>query len=101
MSREKLPIKPQAGLRIEEFDIASRGDGHPIHVRVYRKSGSKDLPLIVYMHGGGFVTGSLETDDRYCRRIAAEADAIVLSVDYRLAPENRFPVGFEDAFDVV
>lgn len=100
MSRDRLPIKPQDGLEIEEFEITSR-DNYPIRVRTYRKLTSPNLPLLVYLHGGGFVTGGLETDDRYCRLLAAEVDVVILSVEYRLAPENKFPVGFEDAFDVV
>lgn len=53
------------------------------------------------MHGGGWVTGSLETDDLLCRRLARELPLVVLNVEYRLAPEFPFPVGVEDCFDVV
>lgn len=102
MPRERLPIQPQAGLQIEEFDVEVR-DEAKIRVRSYRKSSNKDnaLPLIVYMHGGGYVFGGLETDDLSCRAIADQIDALVLSIEYRLAPEHQFPVGFQDCHDVV
>ncbi|KIX03917.1 uncharacterized protein Z518_07470 [Rhinocladiella mackenziei CBS 650.93] len=101
MSRDRLPTTPQEGLEMEEFDISSSSDNYLVRVRTYRKTRSEDLPLFIYMHAGGFVTGGLETDDRYCRRIAADLGILMLSVEYRLAPENKFPVGFQDAFDVV
>ncbi|KAK5050503.1 hypothetical protein LTR84_003784 [Exophiala bonariae] len=100
MNRDRLPIKPQEGLHIEEFDVPARDD-YPVRIRIYRKPESNDLPLFIYMHGGGYVTGSLETDDRSCRKIAAEIDVLVLSIEYRLAPEHKFPIGFGDAYDVV
>jgi acetyl esterase/lipase len=102
MPRERLPIEPQAGLDIEEFEVNVR-DGTPIRLRSYRKSEAKDakLPLFFYMHGGGYVYGGLETDDATCRTLAAELDLLVLNVEYRLAPEHKFPVGFEDCHDLV
>ena len=100
MTRDRLSISPQPGLDIEEFDIPAR-DNHPIRVRSYKRSNSTDLPLLIYLHGGGFVTGGLETDDESCRAIAADIPVLVLNVEYRLAPEHQFPVGFEDSRDVV
>lgn len=102
MTRAHDPIEPQAGLDITEFDVKVRDDA-PICIRSYRRTTSKDasVPLFIYMHGGGFVTGGLETDDSTCRAIALEMDLAVLNVEYRLAPENKFPVGFEDCMDVV
>ena len=102
MNRDRNPITPQHGLDIAEFDIAIR-EGTRITLRTYRKSESADvaLPLFVYIHGGGFVTGGLETDDSTCRAIVLEMSLAVVNVEYRLAPEHKFPVGFEDCFDVV
>lgn len=100
MTRDHLPIPPQAGLEVDEFNIPAR-DGHSICVRSYRQTDRTDLPLLIYLHGGGFVTGGLETDDDSCRALAAHIPLLVLNVEYRLAPENKFPVGFEDSFDVV
>jgi acetyl esterase len=56
------------------------------------------LPMLVYFHGGGFVIGDLDTHDRVCRRLARDADCVVASIDYRLAPEARFPAAAEDAY---
>ncbi|KAJ5690217.1 alpha/beta-hydrolase [Penicillium macrosclerotiorum] len=100
MTRDHLAITPQPGLEIREFNIPAR-DGHPICVRTYRQSDKTGLPLLIYLHGGGFVTGGLETDDASCRALATQLPVFVLNVEYRLAPENPFPTGFEDSFDVV
>jgi len=102
MTRERKPIVPQPGLDIIEFDVPL-GDGATTTLRTYRQAASANrrLPALVYMHGGGFVTGSLETDDAPCRAIAEALDLVVVNVEYRLAPEYQFPVGFEDCFDVV
>ncbi|KAF7597169.1 hypothetical protein BBP40_009508 [Aspergillus hancockii] len=101
MTRDHLPITLQNGLDIDEFHTAA-SDGHQICVRSYKQLDPTDrLPLMVYMHGGGFVTGGLETDDDSCRALAAEIPLLVLNVEYMLAPEYKFPAGFEDSFDVV
>lgn len=69
-----------------------------IPVRVYRPGG-ENLPIVVYFHGGGWVIGSVDSHDGYCRALANAAKAIVVSVDYRLAPEHRFPAAAEDAYE--
>ncbi len=68
----------------------------PIPVRVYRPSSDASLPVIVYFHGGGWVIGDIESHDTVCHRLAAGVPAVVVSVDYRLAPEHRFPAAVED-----
>ncbi len=70
-----------------------------IAVRVYTPiaAGGAALPCLIYYHGGGFVIGSLDTADATCRTLANEAGVRVISVDYRLAPENKFPAAVEDA----
>ncbi|KAF2010564.1 alpha/beta-hydrolase [Aaosphaeria arxii CBS 175.79] len=101
MSRERKQIIPDPALDISEFDIKAR-DGYDIRIRSYRRIGAGNkLPLFLYMHGGGFVTGSLETDDPTCRAWAKSIDLHVLNVEYRLAPEHSFPFGFEDCWDVL
>jgi acetyl esterase/lipase len=70
MTRDHLPMAPKTDLDIDEFHIAAR-DGHPVCVRCYKQSNKKDLPLLIYLHGSGFVTGGLETDDDSCRVLAA------------------------------
>lgn len=86
---------------IRNFSID--GPRGPISLRLYRpERGGRELPLIVYFHGGGWVVGDLEECDSVCRFLAKHGQLAVLSVDYRLAPEHRFPAGLEDclaAFD--
>jgi acetyl esterase len=86
--------------RIDVADVTDRGipgPGGEIPVRIYRPREADALPVIVYFHGGGFVIGDLETYDRGCRALAIGADALVVSVDYRLAPEHPYPAAVEDA----
>jgi len=69
-----------------------------IRVRVYRPESERPLPAVVYLHGGGWVVGSIESHDPVCRAIAARTPSVVVSVDYRLAPEHPFPAAVEDAW---
>lgn len=62
---------------------------------------AEPLPVLVYFHGGGFTIGNIATHDSLCRQLAHQAHCAVVSVDYRLAPEHRFPAAVEDAWDVV
>ena len=75
------------------------GPGSDIALRIYKpreiKTAEK-LPVLMWFHGGGFVIGSLDTHDSVCRMLANQADCIVVSVDYRLAPEAKFPAAVED-----
>ena len=76
------------------------GQGGPIGYRYYRPVGvsQNDAPCLIYYHGGGMVFGSLDSHDPICRAIALGARCVVISVDYRLAPENKFPAAVEDAW---
>jgi acetyl esterase len=67
-----------------------------IPVRVYQPSSDTPLPVVVYFHGGGWVIGDIESHDTVCHRLAAGVPAVVVSVDYRLAPEHRFPTAVDD-----
>jgi acetyl esterase len=82
-------------------DRTLTGRHGPIPVRLYYPSTEANLPLIVFFHGGGWVTGSLETHDRICRRIAQATMALVVSVDYRLAPWHKYPIPLADCYDAV
>ena len=66
------------------------------HVRVYRPVGGNGLPVVIFMHGGGFVAGSLDSVDPTCRSLSARLDAVIVSVNYRLAPEHPFPAATDD-----
>ena len=74
------------------------GPGGPLPVRIYDPGAGPTDPVIVYLHGGGFVIGSIETHDAGCRRLAEETGSPVVSVDYRLAPEHPFPAALEDTY---
>lgn len=69
-----------------------------INVRIYTPSGEGPFPLFLYYHGGGWVLGNLETSDAGCRLLAEKTKRVVVSVDYRLAPEFKFPVPVEDCY---
>jgi acetyl esterase len=92
-----LPLHTMA--RVENFSVAAQ-DGYAIPVRLVAPSQAL-LPVLVYFHGGGFTIGNIETHDALCRQLAHLAHCAVLSVDYRLAPENKFPMAVNDAWDVV
>nr|WP_295768159.1 alpha/beta hydrolase [Rhodoferax sp.] len=93
----ELPLQPM--VRVENFHVTTR-DGYAIPVRLVAPSQER-LPVLVYFHGGGFTIGSVETHDGLCRQLAHRAQCAVLSVDYRLAPEYKFPTAVDDAWDVV
>ena len=79
--------------------LTAPGPNGPIGMRLYRpESAAAILPVLVYFHGGGWVLGDLDSYDSVCRAIANRAGHIVVSVDYRLAPEHPFPAGLEDAY---
>lgn len=87
---------PEAVAQIEEVTIPGPAGG--IRVRIYTPHGEGPFPALVYCHGGGWVVGDLDTVDVPCRRLATRASCVVVSVDYRLAPEHRFPAAAEDAY---
>jgi acetyl esterase len=72
------------------------GPAGDIAIRTYRPEVDGAVPTVVYFHGGGFVIGDLDTQDDHARLICRDVEAVVVSVDYRLAPEHPFPAGFED-----
>ena len=73
-------------------------DGGTITVRCYTPAGRGPFPAYVYFHGGGWVIGDIETHDGICRSLANASGSVVASVDYRLAPEHKYPVAAEDAY---
>ena len=88
---------PRARLaRVEDFALPG-GDGQPLRARLYAAT-HEFLPLLLYLHGGGFVIGSLETHDSLCRQLALRSGGALVALDYRLAPEHRFPAAVDDAW---
>lgn len=94
-----LPNSPPPGNTEDRLIDACKGQ--QIRLRLYFPEGvSKGLPVLMHLHGGGFVTGTIEMDDGRCSRLAQQAQCIVASVDYPLAPEHPFPEPIEGAFAV-
>ncbi|SKA10690.1 acetyl esterase [Enhydrobacter aerosaccus] len=98
-----LSLRPAAqGPRPDGINVANRtipGPGGPIPIRVYRPERAAPdarLPALIYAHGGGWVFGNLDSHDVLCAQLARDAGITVIAVDYRLAPEQRFPGAFED-----
>jgi acetyl esterase len=81
---------------VREFEID--GPGGPLPIRSYHPAGDGAHPIVVFYHGGGFVIGNIETHDNLGHAICERAGALVLSVDYRLAPEHPFPAAVNDAY---
>jgi acetyl esterase len=92
-----IPSEPPAHLEsvVNRSIALPHGD---VRVRIYHPHTRRHLPMLVFFHGGGFVLGSLDSHDSLARMLALGADCIVVSVDYRLAPEHRFPTAVEDCF---
>jgi acetyl esterase len=89
-------IEAQEVVRLE--DLTAAGPAGPIPLRLYRGRGAPPAsPALIFLHGGGWVLGSIATHDCLCRAIANAAACTVISVEYRLSPEHRFPAAVEDA----
>jgi acetyl esterase len=91
-----LPRAPLA--RVEDLHLP--GAAGPLAARLYAPTANK-LPLLLYLHGGGFTIGNLETHDSLCRQLSLRSGAAVLSLDYRLAPEQKFPAAVDDCWAVM
>jgi acetyl esterase/lipase len=90
---------PDDGCAVTELAIPVRGGS--VDARHYRPPGGTVCPAVVYLHGGGFVRGSLDSHDRLCRALCMRGGLGVVAVAYRLAPENRFPTAHDDALDAL
>ncbi len=97
-SRSALGPGPQVG-QVSDLQVPTRA-GH-LAARLYRASGGQEPGLVVYLHGGGWVCGSVDDFDVLARALVHKSGCAVLSVDYRLAPEFPFPAGLEDAQDAL
>jgi len=88
---------PKDLARVEDHKVAGRRG--PIPIRVYAADTASAGPALVYFHGGRFISGNLETHDPVCRDLAIRSRWVIVAVDYRVAPEHRFPAALEDAYD--
>jgi acetyl esterase len=97
VAAERAAAVDTGGVTVESRSIAGP-DGRQLDLRLYRGQDQTNsaAPLVVYAHGGGFVTGNLDTDHAHCVELAATAGCLVLSVDYRLAPEYPCPAALDD-----
>ncbi|WP_135823504.1 alpha/beta hydrolase [Halorussus ruber] len=97
-----LSVEQDLGELADVRDSVVRGpDGNNVPIRVYTPEGEGPFPVLVWMHGGGFLLGDVESYDPVCRVLADELDCVVVSPDYRLAPEHKFPAGLRDCYEVV
>jgi acetyl esterase len=97
-TRQVLQPDPEDIAEVVALDAA--GPAGPIPMRLYRGNGAgpdRPQPALIYFHGGGWVIGDLESHDQVCRGLANAARCIVVAVDYRLAPEHKFPAAVDDA----
>jgi acetyl esterase len=96
---ESMNVLIGAGEEVQHVeDRELPGPAGPIPARLYRPAGNGPLPLLVYFHGGGWVLGGLASHDNVCRSLANGAGCAVLAIDYRLAPEHRFPAAVDDCY---
>lgn len=95
----KLNAKSIPFLNIKNMNIVIASNKVP--VRIYTPESGDKFPVIIYSHGGSWISGNLDTHDNVCRKLSKKTKAIVVSVDYRLAPENPFPAGLNDVYDVL
>ncbi|WP_210592984.1 alpha/beta hydrolase [Streptomyces sp. GESEQ-35] len=95
-----VPVyEPPIPLDVRDLEVPGPQSDPQVPVRVYKPADADGtLPGLLYLHGGGFVLGSVAMFDSHAARIAAEVGAVVVSVEYRLAPEHPFPAGFEDCY---
>src|ERR1019366_6731183 len=89
------PPGPEVG---EIIDGVMSGAAQGLDYRLYRPASPGPHPIVAYFHGGGWVLGSLDSDDPFCRDLCARSDTVIVSVNYRHAPEARFPAAADDAF---
>ena len=97
MAAQRAP-GPEVG---EITDGTLRGADGDLDYRLYRPATTGPHPLVAYFHGGGWVLGSHDSDDPFCRDLCVRSDAVIVSVDYRHGPEARFPAAADDAFVAV
>jgi acetyl esterase/lipase len=99
---DRPPVPGRDALGITEELVPAPPRADPVRVRIYRApDGGAPRPGVVYVHGGGFIAGDLDTEELRCVRFAREAGVVVVSVEYRLAPEHRYPAALDDCYAVL
>lgn len=96
-TEEEIPERPDVAS--EDISIPGPSDDHELRLRIYRPvDAESSLPCLYWIHGGGMVMGGIEQDDPTCERIVDELNCVVVSVDYRLAPEHPYPAPVDDCY---
>src|SRR5436190_3276930 len=98
MLKAMQAVRPEGETVAHVEDWTIPGPGSEIPIRIYTPQGGGPFPVLVFFHTGGWQVGYLDTQDPLCRRITNRAGCIVVSVDYRLAPEHPFPAAVEDSY---
>ncbi len=101
MRRGSAPAAIAEGVALEVLTVAGEGGQPPVEVRVYRPAERRSAGALLWIHGGGYIIGSAAGDDTDASGLAARLGAVVVSVEYRLAPEHPFPAGLDDAVAAV
>lgn len=96
---ESILPSPTQSLSISDYKISS--SQRQIPIRIYVPKGKGLFPVYVSMHGGGWVFGNLDSHDEFCRSLSEQAKLIVVSIDYPLAPEHKYPAAFNDCYEAV
>lgn len=94
-TKQRLGGVSESVAKVEDHQVPT--DEVNIPIRIYKPEGEAPFPVFVFFHGGGWVTGDLDTHDALCRSICNATPCMVVAVDYRLAPEHKFPAAVEDA----
>ncbi|WP_238536306.1 alpha/beta hydrolase [Chryseobacterium populi] len=101
LSLKEEPLAIPKRLDVRNIHISSTEKSRNIRLRTYRPKGKQDLPVLLYFHGGAFIFGTPEQYDFIFFKLALDIGMLIVSVDYRLAPENPFPAGMEDGYNVL
>ena len=101
LSLKEEPLAFPKQLDVRNIHIPSTEKSRSIRLRIYRPKGKRNLPVLLFFHGGAFIFGTPEQYDFTLFKLALDVDMLIVSVDYRLAPENPFPAGMEDGYDVL
>jgi acetyl esterase len=96
---ENLNVSPTAVHRVINKEIS--GDDFSVKVRLYYPSNQDSLPILYFIHGGGWIGGSLDTHDNISRHLANQTNSIVVAVDYRRSPEYKFPIPLDDCYFIL
>ena len=95
--REQLSLSEEEMADVHSIeDVLVKTEEHSIRLRIYRATADSKLPLLFFIHGGGWCLGDMEAYDPLCRRLTAESGCVMVSVDYRRAPENTYPAALDD-----